>query len=229
MLKKSIYFSFLFVFALAFTFSSLPSNSAFAKDQSSSNGEELSPNTVITKDNIYRVLDYFGIDSNNFIMYKIKEQDPRMTVQEFSEHLKQVQKQPKEVTLENPISLSPFIMTPGPGGGGSSSGKGAATISKNWWTSNGYSLTLIQTGFYNHGLWTGAGGSRATVSSTGINGYHYDIDSSTFNAKVKSYGTILWQDSIITVGEYLNIGIGSIEISKIKNYPTVTWGTSYIP
>lgn len=210
-----------------YTLFSLPSNSAFAKNQLSSNGEELSPNTVITKDNIYKVLDYFGIDSSNLTMYKIKEQDPRMTVQEFSEQLTRTEKQPKEITLEDPISISPFVMNPGPGGG--SSGKGTATVSKKWWTSNGYSLTLIQAGSYNHGLWTSAGGSRATVSSTGINGYHYDIDSSTFNAKVKNSGRTLWQDSTITVGEYLSIGIGNVRISKIKNYPTVTWGTSYIP
>lgn len=229
MLKKTIYFTFLLVFTLSFTFFSIPSNSTFAKDNTSSNNDALSPDTVITKDNVYKVLDYFGIEHNNLTLYKENAQLPSVTVQEFAEQLNQTKSQPREATLKDPISISPFQMTGG-GGGGSNGGKGTATISKKVWTSRGYSLTFTQTGHYNKGKWTSAGGSSAQVSSnTDIDTGGYEITSAKFNAGVKSSGTILWQDSTIKINEYINVGIGHISVGSCTNYYTATWGTNYIP
>jgi hypothetical protein len=222
MLKKSIFLSFLVVLSLAVI---IPSNSVLAKS-------EISPNTVVTKDNIIQILEYLNIDTSNYDETEVEtavENYPKVTVGELKNTIREMKQIPKEITInESSTNKESFIDENDFSIYGS---KGTRTVTR---TTNydSFQLTLRQTGTYwsevRWDVWLEAGASSAEVTSLSGGEADYKILQESHTATVEKPNhpeSLLIQNADLLVAGYL---FGKIKISEFDVTARSVWDTSYI-
>lgn len=207
-----------------------------AKGKSSSDGGKLSPDTVITKDNIHQVLEHLDIDPSNYTEYDtpVETNHQKITVGHLQKILKQSKEQPKEIkikkTIKNPHkNKNPYqknLLS-------LASSTGTKTVDYTFHYTP-YDITYIQTGRYyidrRYDTWTSAGGSNASISSNSPVSI-YKILNMSFNAYVEnsySYDSVLRQKSDITIGEYVGFSWGNVKVAESQLHGDVSWDASYI-
>lgn len=189
--------------------------------------KEFSPDTVITKDNIYDVLEYLGIDSNNFIETDETGKSVRTvgelekTFKEVTNKLKDIPTQGKEVSeAKNDFIISPY------------SYGGTKMLYKTMDHGGSYTITYSVAGEYSYrddhtGYWSGVGSADASVDSDAI-GVVYKITSKDLDASYTANYINL--DAAITVTWYIGVDdVGLIPVGSNDITADINWDTSYIP
>lgn len=218
MFKKISYSAIIFFMAFVMTF---PGAYASAKDS-------ISPNTIITENNINEVLNYLGIDSSKFIKNDTPSDNVQIiTVGDLQKYIKEFETQSHKTivnkeytnTLNAPRKL-PMNNT--------SAAAGTVML---YQTTNddGFSLDFSVAGNYRSGKWTGSGAADVSISSPDIV-FVRKIDSkNVMNVTVQDSGKNLHLNSDIKVGTYLGVKWGIVEIGSQDVRTQVNWGSEYIP
>lgn len=207
MLKKVV--SFCLVFCMVFALV-VP---GYAQEKETS----ISSETVITEDNISEVLEYLGIDPNNFIKTDVAGTSAR-TVGDLEKAIKQAKKLPSEVNGK--VKSKGFNGTADKSVASAAS-SGTVMLYATVNVGDSYTVEYEVAGQYADGKWTGASSATATVDSNFIL-YTYKIASKELKLSYTS-STITLKAKVVVdiyvgVGDYGLVKIGSQTINSTVNW-----------
>lgn len=202
-MKRKLYFkkiiSLMCVIACLFTVESVPVYSR----------ENISNNTIITRDNITEVLAYLGIEENAFEENETLE-GKNYTVGEVRDLIEQ-ERNNKVSIVEDYIEDS-MLRAKGT--------KNLSTISY----LDSYHVIVKVAATYNGKKWTSAGAPSASVSQEGI-GTTSKIAKN--NLKVTCYPSKIVLSGSVTVDTYIGVGkVGVVKINSNKITFSRTWSAS---
>lgn len=155
----------LFAFSLAVI---IPSNSVLAK-------VELTPDTVITKDNVHQVFEYLDVDTSDYNENEIEKEvksSPEVTVGEIEKVVREMRRMPEKITTE--ASDKPSVTLSNNNEDALPFSTGTVTVTRPI-DYDTFTITYRQTGiFYSEirwDAWRDALGSSASISSPPVGGY----------------------------------------------------------
>lgn len=180
------------------------------------NNKQIGPDTVITKDNLFDVLDYVGLSKSSFIPddninpSKIKVK----TVAELQKEIEDGKQVPDVTIVEK--TVVPNIVTPfkklAPENGdkeftvNAASYGGSLYLSTDIPVSDSFTVTRSCSGQYDNNLWTGVTSPNASVSSD-LSIYVYRIAPGA-DLRATWEPTVITMRSYVTVNKYVGIEYG---------------------
>lgn len=173
--------------------------------QAEVNSNSISSDTIITEDNIYEVLDYLGLDSNDFVKADTEGTNNR-TVGDVESAIEQAKNQPSkiETKLESQDGVSNSVNSIT-----STAASGTmmlyATVDV-----DSYIIEYEVAGKYSGGFWTGATSATADIDSDQLV-IVYKITSKSLN--LTNTATIITLNASLVVTSY--IGVGDVGLVKI--------------
>jgi len=210
----------------------LPTTIAFASGKKA----PFDPSTEITKDNVYEIMQYYGLDASALRTDITVSTTKKATVGDLEKVIKEAPKLPKTVIIndDEPQAISTVGNVSGIV---SSMTTGTATANKDVAITSSCTVNYAATGTYYKSstvkYWTGAGGAAISVLPTN-SVYWYQIDkiNSLANTCVNPSTTnsYLHMTYDYIVGCYFGIkGLGAIKINSFQVSGFTNFGTSYIP
>ena len=198
--------------------------------------EILSSETIITQDNIYEVLKYLNIDSENFIADSTVSSNI-YTVGDLEKSIKEVQKLPKQetVTLTENISINEMkeMSTNGtipdinfesskPNAEPLARGPKGTKILEDLTQLGSYKLLFRVTGQFDNRRWTGVGSINAIPKSTGYGTTHKISSLKNLSATYTSSAITLKGSVVVDI--YVGIGkAGLLKTGSQTVKPTIHW------
>lgn len=170
------------------------------------NKSEIQSDTIITKDNIYDVLDYAGLDSSSFKQNDVNGSTTLKTAGELKDAIEQAKNETATVTnkttKDNSIISSNKITL-------KSTRSGSKKISTETSISDAYTLTYSVSGQYTGSEWTGVSNPDVDVD-TDIDGViSYKIAPDAYLDASFDADTITLE-SYVTVNKYVAITYGTV-------------------
>jgi len=206
------------IVSMVLVISMMFSGSVWAKESRNSirdRSDKISLDTIITKDNIYSVLNYLGLDSNNFAMSESPCVSTNLTVKDFQLMIVDAKKNAEplpnlsastfnKAIVNNQSNISTKSLT----------GSGSRYLYRT--IDYGYNLTYSCSGQYKNGIWTGVSAGNVSLNEgLVLIGAKHKIDKvNNINCSVQSNKTTIIMSTSVIIGSYVTIGIGLFRISQ---------------
>lgn len=186
----------------------------------------ISPNTVITKDNIYDVLSYLGIDSTGFIRTDEENSLENITVGQLEDIIsyRTMDSSDNEASLAvaplRSIALSDNLTMPSAARSGIGYGTGTIVL-RRVSDLDSYKLTYTCSAMYSGGRWTGIGNCDVTINESYlIAGIKYKItEKKNLSASMSTDKSKITMNSTVVVGAFLsvaNTGLIPVNFYEVK-------------
>ena len=198
------------------------------------NKEYLSPDTILTRANIYQVLEYMGIDANNIIDTGTQGATEIITLKELEDSIQQFLKYNQESLEEfnnankmNSLSIDPIDNHNNMITYGVRTDTGSLYLQT---TETVYGMTRSCWGSYSRGSWTGATSGNVTGGyGWDVAGYKYQVEEIySMNLVLQDSNKTIQMNSSYEVGGYIKVlGLGvkvmsnrvdSTDYYRISNY-----------
>jgi hypothetical protein len=174
----------------------------------------ITPNTIITKENIQEVLEYVGLSSKNLIKDSSIEVNNVYTVGELSKAIEESK------LIRSTATIAPVNETPVENFA-SKATAGTKTVSSTMYYSNSYYVTYRASGGYSGSKWTSSGTGSADVDTNSvvttykISAEDYDVTHTSSNLKLQFEITV---DGYVGVGDIGLIKTSSNDITGTINF-----------
>jgi len=212
--------------ALMLTVFMVPAQAASPTAQAK--GTSISPNTVITKDNMNEVLKYLGIDSSNFIQTDESKNSKIETVKDLENAIQQCKKQPS--VINSTYSETNVSSVSANSNSAMATANAVGTVMMYLTTNcDGYTLTYSVAGQYSGAKWTGCGGAWVSIDSLDVI-FVRKVDSVSFNITLTDNNNNLCMKAAVNVGLYIGLKYGIVKVSSQTVNTTANFGAGwYIP
>lgn len=205
--------------ALAVIFSVAMSLPAFAAEKSS---DTITPSTVITEENITKVLNYVGLNSNSFTKTEGSECYDSHTVKDLQNAIAQYKDEANRSKKVNSITNN--NTTAGRSNVLASSSSGVVSLSQTADMST-YSILFEVAAGYRNGKWTSYSGPKATIDDPDV-GLIHKITKQSHKVSFRDSATTLAMDSAVEVTAYYGIKDLKVKIGSETVNSTSYWYVS---